>query len=161
MTTKEKIKQYIDYKGISKNKFYTITGLSTSFLDSGNTIGVDKAKIIIEKFPDISMDWLILDQGPMIKESFPVAVAPQQPEGNITMLMEYLREKDRRIEALIEEATKYRTLYERCMGLEKAHTMPDLGAHDATISETAIYPPPLNSASPKPRKSRIKGQSEK
>lgn len=46
MTTKEKIKYYIDSKGISKNKFYTITGLSTSFLDSGNTIGVDKAKII-------------------------------------------------------------------------------------------------------------------
>lgn len=41
MTTKEKIKYYIDSKGISKNKFYTITGLSTSFLDSGNTIGVD------------------------------------------------------------------------------------------------------------------------
>ncbi len=53
MTTKEKIKYYIDSKGISKNKFYTITGLSTSFLDSGNTIGVDKAKIIIEKFPDL------------------------------------------------------------------------------------------------------------
>lgn len=31
MTTKEKIKYYIDSKGISKNKFYTITGLSTSF----------------------------------------------------------------------------------------------------------------------------------
>lgn len=44
MTTKEKIKYYIDSKGISKNKFYTITGLSTSFLDSGNTIGVDEEK---------------------------------------------------------------------------------------------------------------------
>ena len=59
MTTKEKIKYYIDSKGISKNKFYTITGLSTSFLDSGNTIGVDKAKIIIEKFPDLSLEWLL------------------------------------------------------------------------------------------------------
>lgn len=45
MTTKEKIKYYIDSKGISKNKFYTITGLSTSFLDSGNTIGVDNESI--------------------------------------------------------------------------------------------------------------------
>lgn len=66
MTTKEKIKYYIDSKGISKNKFYTITGLSTSFLDSGNTIGVDKAKIIIEKFPDLSLEWLVLDRGPML-----------------------------------------------------------------------------------------------
>ena len=61
MTTKEKIKYYIDSKGISKNKFYTITGLSTSFLDSGNTIGVDKAKIIIEKFPDLSLEWLLTE----------------------------------------------------------------------------------------------------
>ena len=67
MTTKEKIKYYIDSKGISKNKFYTITGLSTSFLDSGNTIGVDKAKIIIEKFPDLSLEWLVLDRGPMLE----------------------------------------------------------------------------------------------
>ena len=76
MTTKEKIKKYIDFKGISKNKFYVITGLSTSFLDSGNTIGVDKAKIIIEKFPDLSLEWLVMDRGPMLREEPPETATP-------------------------------------------------------------------------------------
>ena len=80
MTTKEKIKYYIDSKGISKNKFYTITGLSTSFLDSGNTIGVDKAKIIIEKFPDLSLEWLVLDRGPMLANN------KEQKRGKIIIL---------------------------------------------------------------------------
>ena len=93
MTTKEKIKQYIDNKSISKNRFYTITGFSTSFLDSGNTIGVDKAKIIIEKFPDLSLEWLVMDRGPMIKQDMPIN------DG----LINFLREKDKRIEELLQE----------------------------------------------------------
>jgi phage repressor protein C with HTH and peptisase S24 domain len=67
MTEKEKIKNYLDYKGISKNRFYQETGLSMGFLDSGNSIGVDKAKIIINKYPYISLDWLILGEGSMLK----------------------------------------------------------------------------------------------
>ena len=66
MTEKEKLKQYIDYKRISKNKFYSITGLSNGFLDSGSSLGTDKLKIIIEKFPDLSLPWLLLDEGDMI-----------------------------------------------------------------------------------------------
>lgn len=93
MTTKEKIKQYIDNKSISKNKFYTITGFSTSFLDSGNSIGVDKAKIIIEKFPDLSLEWLVMDRGPMIKQDMPIN------DG----LINFLREKDKKIEELLRE----------------------------------------------------------
>ena len=112
MTTKEKLKQYIDFKGISKNKFYTITGLSTSFLDSGNTIGVDKAKIIIERFPDLSMEWLILDSGPMIKELQSESNAMQSAGADMSALIGYLKEKDAKIEELLKELTKYKTLYE-------------------------------------------------
>ncbi len=63
MTEKEKIKQYLESKGISKNSFYQKTGLSMGFLDSGKSLGVDKLKTIIEKFPDISLDWIVLDKG--------------------------------------------------------------------------------------------------
>lgn len=103
MTTKEKIKQYIDNKSISKNRFYTITGFSTSFLDSGNTIGVDKAKIIIEKFPDLSLEWLVMDRGPMIKQDMPIN------DG----LINFLREKDKRIEELLQENIRLKIELER------------------------------------------------
>ncbi len=67
MNEKEKIKQYLEYKGISKNKFYNQTGLSIGFLDSGKSLGVDKAKIIINTFPDLSLEWLVMDKGGMLK----------------------------------------------------------------------------------------------
>lgn len=62
MTEKEKIKQYLESKGISKNSFYQRTGLSMGFLDSGKSLGVDKLKTIIKKYPDISLDWIVLDK---------------------------------------------------------------------------------------------------
>ena len=66
MNEKEKIKYYLENKGISKNKFYTQTGLSVGFLDSGNSLGVDKARIIINTYPDINLEWLVLGKGKMI-----------------------------------------------------------------------------------------------
>lgn len=89
MTEKEKIKQYLDFKGISKNKFYIETGLSIGFLDSGKSLGADKVKIIINKYSDLNINWLILDEGPMIK---------QQPQSNIIIKKEFPLRTDRKIE---------------------------------------------------------------
>ncbi|MDD4819215.1 MAG: hypothetical protein PHD21_00035 [Flavobacteriales bacterium] len=66
MGEKEKIKQFLDYKGVSKNKFYTLTGFSVGFLDSGTSMGADKVKIIINTFPELNINWLIMDEGEMI-----------------------------------------------------------------------------------------------
>lgn len=89
MGEKDKIKQYLDYKGISKNKFYSLTGLSMGFLDSGTSMGADKVKIIINKFPDININWLVLDRGEMI--------APAENGGQAN-LGELIRTKDELIE---------------------------------------------------------------
>lgn len=67
MTEKDKIKQYLEYKGFSKNSFYVKTGLSLGFLDSGKSMGADKVRIIINTYPDLNLEWLVLDNGPMIK----------------------------------------------------------------------------------------------
>lgn len=66
MGEKDKIKQFLDYKGISKNKFYSQTGLSIGFLDSGKSLGVDKMRIIINTYPELNIEWLVLDRGPML-----------------------------------------------------------------------------------------------
>ena len=67
MTDKERIKQYLDYKRISKNKFCTQTGLSIGFLDRGKSLGLDKARIIINTYQDMSLEWLVMGTGPMLR----------------------------------------------------------------------------------------------
>lgn len=69
MGEKDKIKAYLTQKGISKNRFYTDTGLSIGFLDSGKSLGADKVRIIINTYPDLNIDWLIMDNGPMLKQA--------------------------------------------------------------------------------------------
>lgn len=69
MTDKEKIQLYLEHKGFSKNSFYTKTGLSIGFLDSGKSFGLDKLKLITDNYPDLSLDWLIFGTGDMIVES--------------------------------------------------------------------------------------------
>lgn len=66
MTDKEKIIKYLDYKGISKNKFYVTTGLSVGFLDSGSSLGVDKLRLIIDNYHDLNPAWFFNDKNQML-----------------------------------------------------------------------------------------------
>jgi len=60
-TDKEKIVQWLENKGISKNAFYEKTGLSKGFLDKGASLGVDKLKVIVDNYPDFNPMWLLYD----------------------------------------------------------------------------------------------------
>lgn len=109
MTTKEKILQYIDYRGITKRDFYRQTGLSNGFLDSGKHIGSDNLKIIISNYPEINLDWLVMDNGEMIKtkskekvikendnffDNKPNVQSNQEPPYNIVSLSSNRKTKD-------------------------------------------------------------------
>ena len=71
----QRVIQFIEYKKISKYKFYRETGLSNGFLDKGENMGSDKCEKIIYTYPEINPEWLLTGQGPMLKED-----APKQPE---------------------------------------------------------------------------------
>jgi hypothetical protein len=66
-----RIKEYIDYKGISVSAFEKSIGMSNaSFgksLKNGGTIGADKIEIILNRYPDLNVCWLITGSGPMLK----------------------------------------------------------------------------------------------
>ena len=47
MGTVQRLQQFIDYKSISKYRFYQETGLSNGFLDKGENIGSDKCEKIL------------------------------------------------------------------------------------------------------------------
>jgi hypothetical protein len=67
MNIRERILLYLDFKGISKYKFYKQTGLSNGFLDKDGAIGSDKCEIICSFYSDLNPEWLLIGEGSMIK----------------------------------------------------------------------------------------------
>ncbi len=90
MNEKKKIMLYLETKGISKNSFYKKTGFSQGFLNSGNTIGADKVKIIISNYPDLSLSWLVLDIGDMLNPNWMKVVSTS---GDVLALYKELVDK--------------------------------------------------------------------
>jgi phage repressor protein C with HTH and peptisase S24 domain len=71
MGTLERIKQYIDLKGITNQSFEKKVGFSNgafaSQLKNKRTIGVDKLENILIEFKELSPEWLLTGNGSMIK----------------------------------------------------------------------------------------------
>lgn len=67
-TVRERLIQYINYKGLSKNKFETICGFGSRYVSNISvSIPPDKVKIISLKFPDLNTGWLLTGEGEMLK----------------------------------------------------------------------------------------------
>lgn len=106
MTEKDKLKYYLEHKGYSKNSFYVNTGLSIGFLDSGKSLGTDKVKTILANYPDLSLEWLILDKGPMLSTDNEPALLTRMnfnQEDPLVLLLHQLANKDVTIESLNQE----------------------------------------------------------
>lgn len=66
----ERLKEYLDAKEITVAAFERAAGLSNaSFrktLQSGKGIGTDKLENILSIYPDLSAEWLLRGNGPML-----------------------------------------------------------------------------------------------
>lgn len=83
-TQKERIIQFIDYKGISKNKFYIETGISNGVLDKKSGLSMDTIEKFYSTYPEINPEWLLTGKGEMLKEdnrSLPVALPAGEQTG--------------------------------------------------------------------------------
>lgn len=70
-TTKERILQYIEHKGISATNFFTQTGIKRGFLDSDKlkaTVSDLFIAKIIATYEDINLYWLVTGKGKMMIE---------------------------------------------------------------------------------------------
>lgn len=68
MGSTERVREYLDYKGITKYKFCNDLGFSNKFLDNSSNMGTDKACKILHYYPDLNSEWLLTGNGSMIKE---------------------------------------------------------------------------------------------
>lgn len=73
LTTKDRVLQFIDYKGISKTVFLNETNIKRGFLDK-DKLNASVSDILLEKiiktYPEIDLLWLISGKGNMLKEGF-------------------------------------------------------------------------------------------
>ena len=77
MSERERIMQVMAQKGFTASQFAEAIGIqraAMSHITSGrNNPSLDVMKKILERFPDISPDWLLMEKGPMKRGSQPVA----------------------------------------------------------------------------------------
>ncbi|KAF0197602.1 MAG: transcriptional regulator [Bacteroidetes bacterium] len=111
MNISDRLIQYLDFKGITKNKFYLVTGLSNGFLDKKPNIGADKVERIINLYPDLNLYWLINGQGSMIVKSND-DLALNDPQHKYSIKCKLCAEKDEVISALKEANSALRQLIE-------------------------------------------------
>lgn len=67
MTIKEKIQKYIDFKGISVYRLEADAGLSKGYWGKTKSISAEVAMKISRVYSDMSTEWLLRDNGEMIR----------------------------------------------------------------------------------------------
>ena len=76
MTVKERVNQFIDYKGIKINAFEMSIGVSKSYWSNTQKISAEVVAEILRVYSDLSAEWLMRGEGNMFKSD----QAPQAAE---------------------------------------------------------------------------------
>ena len=67
-TVKERLVAFIEFKGLSKNKFETLCGLSRRYVSNiSKSIQPDMCERISLTFPELNIGWILTGEGEMLK----------------------------------------------------------------------------------------------
>lgn len=69
---KKRILQYLEYKDISKYKFYRETGITRGILDQNNGISEDNTARFLAHYKEVSPEWLLTGKGPMLSPTYKI-----------------------------------------------------------------------------------------
>ena len=72
VTTKERLLQYLEYKGIGRSEFYAYMGIKRGLLDADKmkaTISDPIIAKILVAYPDLDITWLLTGNGSMLKQN--------------------------------------------------------------------------------------------
>ena len=134
--TKEKILQYLDYKGISKADFCRQTGFSYENF-KGKSLKSDIGGAILGKiitiYSDISAEWLLTGEGAMLKSEQPseeIEIPLQKPSNDlVTPLLDRIDSITRENERLKIENARLESELERMRpNATDAHSEPSARA---------------------------------
>lgn len=67
-TVKQRLMDFIQYKGLSQGKFERMCNMSNGYLNNlKKTIGSEKLQNVCRAFPDLNTEWLLYGEGEMLK----------------------------------------------------------------------------------------------
>ncbi|MEA5110415.1 hypothetical protein SDC9_37016 [bioreactor metagenome] len=106
MTVKERLLEFIKYKGIPVRKFESIVGLSNGYVGNMRvSIQPDKISSIALKFPELDTGWLLTGEGSMLKEDKKdLPVESQAAIDNISKALEIIQSQQAAITKLSDAA---------------------------------------------------------
>ena len=110
---KQRILQYLEFKGITKYKFYKEAKVTSGILSQGNGIAEDNLLKFCFYAPDINAEWLLMGRGEMINQDVEpelmpaktkkASTLPDESNTEILKLRNECYEKGNRIIALLDE----------------------------------------------------------
>ena len=118
---KKRILQYLEFKGISKYKFYQETGITNGILSQSNGISEDSVLKFLSYYRDISAEWLLTGEGEMLKK-----------EGEIGSNGKEEETEREQIERLSKEVGVWQTRYEE-LKKKRAPEAEDAGCAGAAV----------------------------
>ena len=81
MNLKKRLKTFISKKRLKISFFESEIGLSHGYVNSiTKNIGNDKLERIVERFPELNIEWLLLGKGSMLKSIAPGSAVVNEPE---------------------------------------------------------------------------------
>jgi hypothetical protein len=71
MSAKERLRKFVEYRGMGRNRFEELTGISVGYLSTKSpSIGSSIIERIACIYHDLNIEWLVTGQGKMIKSPY-------------------------------------------------------------------------------------------
>lgn len=71
MSVRQRVLKFLEYKNISRTKFYRMAHLSNGFLDKDGGMSTANCEKIFEVFPEMNPEWLLTGNGSMLRVKEP------------------------------------------------------------------------------------------
>ena len=145
MDVKEKIQEYLDYKGINTNQLEVSIGVSRSYWRKTKSISANIVFDICRVYTDLNTEWLLRGKGEMLlNEKAKVSAQPAQAPSSVIMIPfeeykksiaekdEVIKDQAHRIGMLEHELQLFTSKKQTALGMENASTVAD---HQRSIPE--------------------------
>lgn len=74
MAVKERVKDFLKNQNIPISLFESKIGASNGYVNSiSKSIGIDKLEAVLEQYPNLNLEWLLIGKGEMLRDTSQIA----------------------------------------------------------------------------------------